>query len=100
MTSNQITPRASSEAPLMEENGIQYFLLKKNHVSEVIPILAEAFTTEPMSVMAGLGYTYWEKMYSVVLNDMGNYALDNGLSVVAIDQASGKVCGAFIGMDS
>ena len=100
MTSNQVTPNSTAEAPLMEENGIQYFLFKQQHIAELIPIMAEAFATETISVMCGLGYAYWEKMYALAFNEMGNYATDNGLSVVAIDQASGKVCGAFIGMDA
>ena len=62
--------------------------------------MADAFVTEPMSMMSGTGHEYWTMAYDILLNQMGNYALDNGLSVVAVDQASGKVCGAFIGHDS
>ena len=62
--------------------------------------MADAFTTEPISVMAGMGHDYWTSTYDMVLNHMGNFALDNGLSVVAVDKESGKVCGAFMGMDN
>ena len=31
---------------------------------------------------------------------MGKYTVDNGLSVVAIDASSGKICGAAIAVDS
>ena len=31
---------------------------------------------------------------------MGRHAVDNGLSVVAIDANTGKICGAAIGLDS
>ena len=85
-----------NELPLLEENGIQYFLLKQHHCAEVVPILATCFANDPLGVMLDLGYDFWYSLYDIGINKMGNLFIDNGLSVVAIDKETGKVCGTFI----
>ena len=85
---------------LFVKDGIKYTFLKRHHVVEVVPILAGAFTSEPISVMIGgnsrLG---WEIVFQSQM-DMGNAVVDNGMSVVAIDAATNKICGTFTSMDS
>ena len=66
---------------------------------EVVTIAAETFTTEPTTEMVGLGLDYWTFLFDLMLNHIDNYASDNGLSVVAVDKETGKICGTFIGMD-
>ena len=42
----------------------------------------------------------WQVIYDQQLRRTGNLIVDNGLSVVACDAETGKVCGAFLGVDS
>ena len=74
-------------------------MLKKEHVEETIPVLAEAFYDEPMTLMNGTPHEFWNLFQEFCLKTLGPQIVDNGLSVVAIDKETGKVAGAFTGLD-
>ena len=101
MQSNTVTPSAGEETPLMEMNGIEYFYLKQKHVEELHPILAAAFTEEPIGKMCEINTMAHTNMaFDMQLKLMAPVIVDNELSVVAIEKETGKVCGGFTSMDN
>ena len=85
----------------MEMNGIEYFFLKAKHVEELHPIMAAAFTEEPIGKMCGMdSMTHQNMAFEMALKFLARLIVDNGLSVVAIEKETGKVCGGFTSMDN
>ena len=62
--------------------------------------MAAAFTEEPLGVMCQMNtMEHTNMLFDMQLKLMASTFVDNGLSVVAIDKETGKICGGFTGMD-
>ena len=63
--------------------------------------MAQAFTEEPIAIMCEMNTIEQCKMaFEFQLKYLGCAVVDNGLSVVAIDKETGKICGGFTSMDN
>ena len=85
---------------MLEKDGISYYFLKRHHVTDLRPILEEAFLLEPISCMIGGNKPELTKIsfyQQLVLWE--EVTINNGLSVVAIDSTNNKVVGGFSSMD-
>ena len=88
--------QVSTAEPLLIEDGIKYVLLTEAHKEETIRIATDAFAEgEPLTQLLGIKREGWEGMNKLYWSQF----CDNGLSVVGIDEASGKVIGTFLGCD-
>ena len=81
---------------LFEEGGIKYCLLKEVHKEEALQLIAEIFADgEPTFKM--LGYT--PEMVQELLKLTFFMSVDNGVSVVAFDEATKQIVGCFTAAD-
>lgn len=88
---------ANAAKPLLVKDGIRYELYSSIHGEQVIQLNTDVmYEGEQLSRMMG------GDRASIELNNQKTdcFYLDNGLSVVAIDEASGKLAGALCAKDS
>mgnify|MGYP006118044941 CR=1 FL=1 len=100
LATNLVTP-SDNDAPLLEQNGIQYFMLKTKHIEETCPIMVQSFAEEQIMTMTGINTPeFLNLFFETYLKVWAPAVVDNGLSVVAVDKETGKICGAFMAMDN
>ena len=83
---------ANSSDALFEEGGIKYVYMNESHKAEAIAMLTDVFTeSEPFGMMLGIPKAGFEGLHTI----LWKYHVDNRLSVAAVDEATGKLCGVF-----
>ena len=87
-----------SETPIETVNGIQYFDLTLKYKAEAHKILIDQFTDhEPINGMLKIPREGVDSFFNI-LDDKFMYG--NGISVCAVDEATGKLVGSFTAMDA
>ena len=82
--------------PLFSEGGINYVYLNESHKDAAIEMLTEVFVeAEPFGMMCGIKKEGFKGLHSIPWK----YQCENGISVAAIDEATGKLCGVFTAED-
>ena len=87
---------AQNSNVLFSEGGINYVYLNDSHKEEAIKMLTEVFVeAEPFGTMCGIKKEGFEGLHSIPWHKHVN----NGLSVAAVDEATGKLAGVFTAED-
>jgi hypothetical protein len=87
-----------SVTPIETVNGIQYFELTMKHKNEAHKLLIDQFTDhEPINGLLKIPREGVDSFFNL-LDDKFIYG--NGISVCAVDEATGKLVGLFTAMDA
>jgi hypothetical protein len=87
-----------SATPIETVNGIQYFELTMKHKTDANKLLVDQFTNhEPIGVKLGIPREGVDSFLNL-MDDSFTYG--NGISVCAIDEATGKFVGMFTASDA
>ena len=82
--------------PYFEKDGISYWLLTQKYSEEARIIVCDCFAAgEVLFNLSPIEQNEIRAFFTIIWPE----AVDNGLSVVAVDVATGKVVGAFTGFD-
>jgi hypothetical protein len=82
--------------PLLSKDGLTYYDLTSKHSDAALAIIIENFShSEPLFKMSG----FTPESTASFIKMLWPACINNGLSVVAVDDATGRVAGAFTGVD-